>query len=147
MQRRRQLPVILALSLGVAAAGCGGRGETRPPSPERDRPGTTMTAQDIEGRTAGKVEEVMAGKFSGVQVYQGTDGLVVRIRGATSVYGSTEPLFVIDDMVVQPGPGGALVGINPNDIEKIEVLKDIGSTARWGIQGANGVVLITTKRR
>jgi TonB-dependent SusC/RagA subfamily outer membrane receptor len=106
-----------------------------------------VTARDIEGRPVGRVEEVMVGKFSGVQVYQGPDGLVVRIRGASSVYGSNDPLYVIDEMVVQPGAGGALVGLNPNDIEKIEVLKDIGQTARWGVQGANGVVLITTKRR
>jgi len=89
----------------------------------------------------------MVGKFTGVEVFQGPNGLIVRIRGGSSINSSNEPLFVIDDMAVEPGPGGALVGLNPNDIEKIEVLKDIGSTARWGVRGANGVVLITTKRR
>ena len=49
-------------------------------------------------------------------------------------------------MIIEPGPGGALVGINPADIEKIEVLKDIGSTAMYGSRGANGVILIKTKR-
>jgi TonB-dependent SusC/RagA subfamily outer membrane receptor len=143
---RRILAVPLVVLTAVPLAGCStGRGQ--PAGPEADRPGTTITARDIEGRPAARIEEVMVGKFSGVQVFQGPDGLVVRIRGASSVYGSNDPLYVIDDMVVQPAAGGALVGLNPNDIEKIEVLKDIGQTARWGVQGANGVVLITTKRR
>jgi TonB-dependent SusC/RagA subfamily outer membrane receptor len=148
MKRIRFTVTVASTLLAVAAmAGCGTGGRSGAAEPRPDRPGTTITARDIEGRPAARVEEVMVGKFSGVQVYQGPEGLIVRIRGATSVYGSNDPLYVIDDMVVQPGPGGALVGINPNDIEKIEVLKDIGQTARWGVQGANGVVLITTKRR
>ena len=133
-------------SFAVWGAGACGGGRART-EPEPDRPGTTITARDIEGRTAGRVEEVMVGKFTGVEVFQGPNGLIVRIRGGSSINSSNEPLFVIDDMAVEPGPGGALVGLNPNDIEKIEVLKDIGSTARWGVRGANGVVLITTKRR
>ncbi|NJD11775.1 MAG: hypothetical protein FIB01_15485 [Gemmatimonadetes bacterium] len=141
------LMVAILLALGLSACGVGGRGEHGSPAPEPERPGTSMTGAEIEGRMAGRVEEVMAGKFAGVQVLQGPEGLLVRIRGARSFLGSNDPLFVIDEMVIQPGPGGALVGINPNDIEKIEVLKDIGQTARWGVQGANGVVLITTKRR
>lgn len=144
-----RIRLVLAAGLAACAAGgCGARaGAHTTPGPEADRPGTTITADDIEGQMVGRVEEVMVGRFAGVQVLQGPDGLILRIRGATSFFGSNEPLFVIDDMVVQPGPGGALVGINPNDIAKIEVLKDIGQTARWGVQGANGVVLITTKRR
>jgi TonB-dependent SusC/RagA subfamily outer membrane receptor len=143
---RSTVTIPLASLLALVAAGCGvgqlrGAGE-----PEPDRPGTSITARDIEGRPAARVEEVMVGKFSGVQVFQGPEGLVVRIRGVSSVYSNNDPLYVIDDMVVQPGPGGALVGLNPSDIEKIEVLKDIGQTARWGVQGANGVVLVTTKR-
>jgi TonB-dependent SusC/RagA subfamily outer membrane receptor len=148
MKRIRCTVTVASTLLAVAAlAGCGAGGRSGNAEPRPDRPGTTITARDIEGRPAARVEEVMVGRFSGVQVFQGPEGLIVRIRGTTSVYGSNDPLYVIDDMVVQPGPGGAMVGINPNDIEKIEVLKDIGQTARWGVQGANGVVLITTKRR
>ena len=139
---------LAALALLLAAAGCGARGPgaNSAAEPAGDRPGTSITARDIEGRTAGRVEELMAGKFAGVQINQGAGGLIVRIRGGSSVLGSNEPLFVIDDMVVQPGPGGALVGLSPGDIARIEVLKDVGATARWGMQGANGVVVITTKR-
>ena len=88
----------------------------------------------------------MAGRFAGVEVLRVRGGIAVRIRGATSTMGSNEPLYVIDGMAVEPGPGGALVGINPHDIAKIRVLKDIGSTSFYGMRGANGVVVITTKR-
>lgn len=82
-----------------------------------------------------------------MQVIRRPDGsIAVRIRGGTSVYGDSEPLYVIDGMTVQAGPGGALQGINPYDIVRIEVLKDIGSTAAYGVRGANGVILITTRR-
>jgi TonB-dependent SusC/RagA subfamily outer membrane receptor len=72
--------------------------------------------------------------------------LIVRIRGTTTLSGDNQPLYVIDGMTIEPGPGGALMGINPADIEKIEVLKDIGSTGQYGSRGANGVILIRTKR-
>jgi TonB-dependent SusC/RagA subfamily outer membrane receptor len=98
------------------------------------------------GQNATRVEELFVGRFPGVEVWRVPEGLSVRIRGATSVMGSTEPLYVIDGMTIDPGPGGALVGLNPADIEKIEVLKDAGSTAMYGVRGANGVILIKTKR-
>ena len=98
------------------------------------------------GQNATRVEELFVGRFPGVEVWRVPEGLSVRIRGATSVMGSTEPLYVIDGMTIDPGPGGALVGLNPADIEKIEVLKDAGSTAMYGVRGANGVILIRTKR-
>jgi iron complex outermembrane receptor protein len=94
----------------------------------------------------GRAEELLAGRFPGVEVYRAPGGIAVRIRGSSSVYGSNEPLYVVDGMPIDPGPGGALVGINPSDIEKIEVLKDAGSTAQWGVRGANGVIVIKTKR-
>jgi TonB-dependent SusC/RagA subfamily outer membrane receptor len=59
--------------------------------------------------------------------------------------GSSEPLYIIDGAKVQSGPGGLLF-LDPNEIKRIEVLKDIGSTAVYGSEGANGVVIITTKR-
>jgi len=72
-------------------------------------------------------------------------GIAVRIRGATTINGSTEPLYVIDGLPIQAGPGGSLVGINPHDIASIEVLKDAASLAFYGMRGANGVILIKTK--
>jgi len=59
---------------------------------------------------------------------------------------SNAPVYVVDDVPVQPGPGGALIVINPHDIESIKVLKDPADTGIYGMRGANGVILITTKR-
>jgi TonB-dependent SusC/RagA subfamily outer membrane receptor len=83
----------------------------------------------------------------GVLVTRAADGsLALQIRGPSSFYGGNEPLFVIDDMPFTPGPGGALTGVNPHDVESIRVLKDPAETGRYGVRGANGVILVTTKR-
>jgi TonB-dependent SusC/RagA subfamily outer membrane receptor len=111
-----------------------------------NRAGRAIDAKDIRASEVRRVEELFAGRFAGVTVLQHAGGLSVRIRGTTSVLGSNEPLYVIDGMPIDAGTGGALVGLNPADIQRIEVLKDISSTSFYGMRGANGVVLITTKR-
>lgn len=93
-----------------------------------------------------RMEDLFAGKFPGVEVFRvPTGGIRLRIRGASTLLGDTEPLYIIDGTRVQSGTGGLLF-IDPGDIQKIEVLKDIGSTSLYGSEGANGVILITTKR-
>lgn len=110
--------------------------------------GRVISARDVRDVKVTRVEQLMEGRFAGVEVTRVPGGGVsVRIRGGTSILGDNEPLYVIDGMPVQAGPGGALNGINPEDIARIEVLKDVGSTAMYGVRGANGVVLITTKGR
>ena len=76
---------------------------------------------------------------------RGHGSLAIRIRGNTSIGANSEPLYVIDGMAIQPGPGGALQGINPHDIESIEVLKDAASLSFYGMRAANGVIVIKTK--
>ena len=104
----------------------------------------------------------MQGRAAGVQVTQssGKPGAEtsIRIRGTSSINAGNEPLYVIDGMLVSSDGGdmsvgvtlgpriGALSAINPTDIESIEILKDASATAIYGSRGANGVVLITTKR-
>jgi TonB-dependent SusC/RagA subfamily outer membrane receptor len=106
-----------------------------------------VTAEDIERQPGQPIEQVLMGRFPGVTVTRTADGGVsVRIRGTTSIRGSNEPLYVIDGVEIQPGPGGSLVGINPNDIASIEVIKDPAGEAMYGVRGANGVIVITTKR-
>lgn len=144
----RLVPAVLLFGL---LSGCGhgtsakGDDAARVPSPPPERP--TVTAEDIQ-RTPGKsIEEILTTRFPSVVVTRGSDGgLVVRIRGATSFYGSSEPLYVIDGVPIQPGPGGSLSGINPYDIESIEVLTDAASTTMYGVRGANGVIVIKTKQ-
>ena len=72
-------------------------------------------------------------------------GIRVRIRGSRSILGGNDPLYVVDGMVIQT-IDGALYGINPHDVESISVLKDASSTAIYGSRGANGVILVKTKR-
>jgi TonB-dependent SusC/RagA subfamily outer membrane receptor len=57
-----------------------------------------------------------------------------------------EPLYVVDGIALPPAPGGALIGVDPRDIERIEVLKDAAATSSYGVRGGNGVILIRTKR-
>jgi len=100
----------------------------------------------------------LQGRASGVQVIQTSGmagaGAAIRVRGVASITAGGDPLYVVDGMPLTPAnndrPGGVntnpLASINSNDIESIEVLKDASATAIYGSRGANGVVLITTKR-
>jgi TonB-dependent SusC/RagA subfamily outer membrane receptor len=137
-------------SLLLVSVSCGGRNafdEAASPTPERtpeDR--STITEGEIRGKPGMPIEELLAGRISGVHVSQSPDGgISVRIRGRNSFRADDRPLYVIDGVPINPGPGGALTGINPYDIESIRVLKDIGDTAEYGLRGANGVILIKTK--
>ncbi len=139
--------LLAGLLYGCAHASGTGQGDVAD-APEQSRPrGRTVTAEDIQ-RTPGKpIEELLMSRFPGVQVTRAPGGgIAIRIRGATSIHGSNEPLYVIDGVSMRPGPGGGLAGINPYDIESIEVLKDPADTTMYGVRGANGVVVITTKR-
>lgn len=100
-------------------------------------------------------DQAIQGKVSGVHVTHSSgqpgSGLQVRVRGLGSINASNSPLYIVDGVQVQTMtsdivPSNALASINPDDIESIEVLKDASSTALYGAQGANGVVLITTKQ-
>jgi len=135
-----------ALLLGLVA-GCA-QGAANAPRPSA-APKNTVTAEEIErhGASDQPIEKVLQGRVAGVTVSRAPDGgIAVRIRGAASIYGNSEPLYVLDGMPIQPGPNGSLTGINPHDIESIQVLKDPAETALYGIRGANGVIVIKTKR-
>lgn len=107
----------------------------------------TVTADDVRRGSGQPLQEILEGRVAGVSVFRTSDGsLAVRIRGVTSFYGNNEPLYVLDGIPIQAGPGGTLRGISPYDIESIEVLKNPADTALYGVRGANGVILITTKR-
>ena len=138
----------LALLLGVAA--CSHSKSTT--SDEVPAPATmprpAVTAEDIDRNPSKPIEQVLMDKFPGVIVTPTSDGgISIRIRGTGSLHSSNEPLYVIDDVPMQAGAGGALKGINPHDIELIQVLKDPSETAIYGVRGANGVVVVKTRKR
>jgi pectinesterase len=95
--------------------------------------------------SVGRVEELFEGRFPGVRVFRQAGGFSVQIRGTMTFNGNTEPMYVIDGFAIEPGPD-RLIGINPADVARIEVLKDAASLAMYGSRAGNGVVLITTKR-
>lgn len=135
------LPVGLSIAL-IGGCKSAQRAENDPPPAPRP----DVTSEDIQRAPGQSIEEILKGRVAGVTVTQGEGGIAVRIRGATSIYGSNEPLYVLDGVPITPGPGGSLTGIDPYDIESIEVLKDPADTALYGMRGANGVIVIKTKR-
>ncbi|HVG15265.1 MAG TPA: TonB-dependent receptor plug domain-containing protein, partial [Chitinophagaceae bacterium] len=109
---------------------------------------------------AGSFDAQLQGKVSGVQISSATgvpgEAVNIRVRGATSINADNDPLYVVDGVFINNntlqsiGTGGKATSpisdISPSDIESIEVLKDAEATALYGSRGANGVILITTKR-
>ncbi|MFN2565643.1 MAG: TonB-dependent receptor plug domain-containing protein [Gemmatimonadaceae bacterium] len=142
----RSISPRVVLLLGFVAGvvtGCGSSRAARPQPPQTGM----VTAEDIERSPDQPIEQVLQAKVPGVWVTRTPDGgIAVQIRGTTSILGSNAPLYVIDGVAIQPGPGGALNGVNPYDIESIEVLKNPADTAMYGMRGANGVIVVKTKK-
>lgn len=113
-----------------------------------------VDAEQLQERPAVSLNESLSGKIAGVQV--NTNGgrpggkTNVRIRGFSSINSSNNPLYVVDGVQLPQGTMGSFTSaidyLNPDDVESIEVLKDASSTAIYGARGANGVILVTTKK-
>lgn len=143
---RAVVPFILVLSAGMSA--CGGHGAAQPTAQPAPRQQNTVTSKTIADAGDESIEQLLANRVSGVRLGRAADGsLTVTIRGMTSWNTDNQPLYVIDGVPITPGPGGALSGLNPHDIDKIEVLKDPANTAMYGSRGANGVIVIKTKKQ
>lgn len=106
----------------------------------------SVTSEDMGGVRAQRVEDMIEGRVPGVQVFRHGNEYSIRIRGAGGIEGGGEPLIVVDGMPLAQGSSLGLAAINPEDVARIDVLKDAGSTAIYGIRGGNGVIVITTKR-
>lgn len=108
---------------------------------------TSVKSNEIKAFATANVMQSLSGRAPGVQITQnsGAPGgsVSIRIRGTNSIQGSNEPLYVIDGF---PYSGSNPTVLSNNDIESVEVLKDASATAIYGSRGANGVILITTKR-
>ena len=120
---------------------------------------SSFDARKLEERPLLRVDQALVGQLAGVRVKQTTGtpgkGFSIQVRGSGSISGGNEPLYVIDGFPLTVNSsntsngsfstGNPLDNINPNDIERIEVLKDAAAAAIYGSRAANGVVLITTK--
>ena len=129
----------------------------------------SVASIDVEEANVGQItapEDLIQGRVPGVNIVRNDGepgaGMTVRIRGGTSITASNDPLYVIDGVPIdnaslQPGantgtdatnsgPRNPLGMLNPNDIESIDILKDASAAAIYGSRGANGVILITTKK-
>lgn len=127
---------------------------------------TSVKIDDEDADRATSIDELLKGKAAGVQIVGNSAspdaGVSIRIRGVTSLNGTNEPLYVVDGVILSnpSNPSlftqgnhtsgsdeevNAMMGINPQDIASMEILKDASATAIYGSAGANGVVLITTK--
>ena len=126
---------------------------------------SSVELSDEIAKQTSTVDQLLQGRAAGVYVTQNAanpgSGISVRIRGTSSLRGNNEPLYVVDGIIISSASedviatGGnntgqeqqnGLNGINPRDIEDIQILKDASATAIYGSRGANGVVLITTKK-
>lgn len=107
----------------------------------------SVGAKEIEARPVTNALQAMQGRMAGVDITSserpGELGQV-RIRGVRSVNATNEPLYVVDGMPIMGT--NAMASINPRDIESIDVLKDASATAIYGSRGANGVIIVTTKK-
>lgn len=121
-----------------------------------------INSEELNRNKNSDVLSALQGKLSGVNISSQSGelgaGLNITVRGGNSIYGSSQPLFVIDGIPIDINPnevaGSSIAGssttnplmnLNPADIESVEVLKDASATAIYGSRGANGVVLVTTK--
>lgn len=119
----------------------------------------SVKVDELKKNPVTSLDQSLQGRVAGVQVVQVSaqpgGNTLFRVRGGNSIYAGNAPLYVIDGMQVNSSENlswisapaiNALSSINPNDIESIEILKDASATSIYGAKGANGVVLITTKR-
>ena len=125
----------------------------------------SVSAKDIASTVSTTFDQALQGKVAGVNVIQNSGqpggGVTIQVRGLGSLNASTDPLYVIDGVIIPPqqpsSTGGIYMGnagtdnnplstIDPNDIQSIDVLKDASAIAVYGSQGSNGVIIVTTKR-
>jgi TonB-dependent starch-binding outer membrane protein SusC len=162
MPARHALTLVAISLIGGVVIGCGAaRSAPSPPGGAPEAKGgagrsvasegtgsvAVVDGDDLKGIPEAQLESLLVGRVAGVQVIRlAGGGISVRIRGQGSITGDNEPLYVVDGMLVQATADRGLYWLNPADIRRIEILKDPSTTSMYGMRGANGVVLITTRR-
>jgi len=143
-----RIAVGTGILLGVPA-GCARSAPDTEPAPAAgggEPTNAVVTADDIRQNPSQSLVQIIQSKCASCTVHMTPDGRIsIRVRGRGTIQGDGEPLYVIDGVPIEPGPGGALLGVNPHDIEKIEILTDPASISMYGSRGANGVIVVTTK--
>jgi iron complex outermembrane receptor protein len=142
---RVPLLVLAVAAAAITIVACGGKRAAK--SRDVPTPASSTVSTDEQARQdAASLDQMLAGRISGVTVKAAPGGgIIVKIGGPTSFYSREDPLFVVDDVPIEPGPNGTLSWLNPHDIASITVLKDPSTTAIYGVRGANGVIVIKTK--
>ena len=135
--------IALTLSAGCAS---GPSERTQSPKPEDKGSATSVSTEQFSKQAPTSIEEWLATRVPGLEVLHLPNGeYTLRVRGATSFMAGSEPLIVLDGTPVSGG-ARALAGLSPQDIVKVEVLKEGGAAALYGVRGGNGVIEITTRR-
>jgi TonB-dependent SusC/RagA subfamily outer membrane receptor len=130
-----------------AVASSGEEGATQDAEDAVPQEASVPSSGEVEKRRNEPLESLFAGRTTGLHVVKTREGaLSIRVRGPSSFLLNNEPLYILDGSPFIPGPDGTLSGINPYDVQSIEVLKDPAEISRWGARGANGVIVITTTR-
>jgi TonB-dependent SusC/RagA subfamily outer membrane receptor len=143
---------LLGVLLGFTAAcshqqNATGEGRAGEVSPASAVPHSVMTSEEIERAPGRSIAQLLSDRFPGVTVTERSDGgLSIRIRGVSSLMSNNQPLCMVDDVPIDIEHGAGLRAINPHDIASIEVVQDPAGMAMYGVRGANGVIVIRTKR-
>lgn len=115
----------------------------------------SVKAEDMQQTSASTMDQMLQGRAAGVQINSNSGAAggstSIQIRGVNSLNSSNEPVYVIDGAIITTDAGAdvfsnPLAGLNPNDVESIEVLKDASATAIYGAQAANGVIIVNMKK-
>ncbi|HEX9347228.1 MAG TPA: TonB-dependent receptor plug domain-containing protein [Gemmatimonadales bacterium] len=134
------------LLCGVAACSHRG-GKSEDVAPSSANPHSVMTEEEIDRAPGRSIGQLIMDRFPSVTVSETPDGgLRFHIRGVGSFMASSQPLCLVDDEPIDLSRGSNVRAINPHDIASIEVVQDPAGTAMYGVRGANGVIVIRTKR-
>jgi TonB-dependent SusC/RagA subfamily outer membrane receptor len=141
----------IVISIAALVSACAGSqkptDQIEPAGSQRPERTEGVYSEDVNRNPNIPLEQLLQGKVSGVTVTRTDDGgLAIRLRGQSSFNGNNAPLYVLDGVPIAAGPNGSLMGINPYDIASIKVLKDPAEMTMYGVRGANGIIVIKTKK-
>ena len=148
VSRARRVGPLLVAAL-IAGCSQSGSGSAEPPAPATQAGATqSATSADVRQSPNVPIEQQLMARSPGVVIARTSEGnLTIRIRGgSSSVQGNNAPLYIVDGVPFSPSTDGGLSGLNPYDIQSIRVLKDAADITMYGVRGANGVIVIKTKK-